>query len=58
MLAQELVDCFVDAGAVKVYVGPSLALRGRRSVVSPLVYHDDHLHVRLSSRRVNDPVAG
>ena len=57
-LAQDLVDRFVDAGAVRVYVGPSLALKGRRRVVSPLVYHDDHLHVRLSPRRMNLPVAG
>jgi murein endopeptidase len=58
VLAQDLVDRFVDAGAVKVYVGPNVRLSGRRSIVTPLVYHDDHLHVRLSPRRVNDPVAG
>ena len=57
-LAQDLVDRFVAAGAVKVYVGPHLALHGPRRVVSPLVYHDDHLHVRLSPRRMNRPVAG
>jgi murein endopeptidase len=57
-LAQELVDRFVRAGAIKVYVGPSLGLRARRGVVSPLVYHDDHLHVRLSARGVNRPVPG
>ena len=57
-LAQELVDRFVRAGAIRVYVGPSLGLKGRRGVVSALVYHDDHLHVRLSPRRVNAPVAG
>jgi murein endopeptidase len=57
-LAQELVDRFVRAGAVKVYVGPSVRLSGRRGVVTPLVYHDDHLHVRLSPRRVNQPVPG
>jgi hypothetical protein len=33
-------------------------LSGPRSIVTPLVYHDDHLHVRLSPRRVNEPVAG
>jgi murein endopeptidase len=58
VLAQDLVDRFVDAGAVKVYVGPHVRLSGRRSVVTPLVYHDDHLHVRLSPRRMNLPVAG
>jgi murein endopeptidase len=57
-LAQDLVDRFVRAGAVRVYVGPNVRLSGRRGVVSPLVYHDDHLHVRLSPRRVNEPVAG
>ena len=46
------------AGATKVYVGPNVRLSGRRGVVTPLVYHDDHLHVRLSPRRVNQPVAG
>ena len=58
VLAQELVDRFVNFGAVKVFVGPRVRLSGRRNVVTPLIYHDDHLHVRLSPRRVNDPVAG
>jgi murein endopeptidase len=58
VLAQELVNRFVLAGATKVFVGPRVRLSGRRGVVMPLVYHDDHLHVRLSPRRVNDPVAG
>jgi murein endopeptidase len=48
VLAQELVDRFVAAGARTVYTGPSLGLRGPRRVVVPLVHHDDHLHVRLS----------
>ena len=46
-LAQELVDRFVEAGAVKVFVGPRLNLKGPRNVVVPLIYHDDHLHVRI-----------
>ena len=50
-LAQERVDRFVAAGAVKVVVGPSLDLRGPRGVVEKLVHHDDHLHVRLPPRR-------
>ena len=58
VLAQDLVDRFVEAGAIKVYVGPRVRLSGRRGVVTPLVYHDDHLHVRLSPRRVNEPVVG
>jgi len=56
--AQELVDRFVAWGAVKVFVGPDLPLRGPRKVVIPLIHHDDHLHVRLSPRRVNRAVAG
>jgi murein endopeptidase len=56
--AQELVDRFVAAGATRIFVGPNVRLRGPRKVVTPLVYHDDHLHVRLSPRRVNRPVAG
>jgi murein endopeptidase len=47
--AQELVDAFVAQGAVNVFVGPSLGLRGPRRIVSPLVHHDNHLHVRLAS---------
>src|SRR3954452_20014694 len=58
VLAQELVDRFVNFGATRGFVGPHLHLSGRRRVVTPLVYHDDHLHVRLSPRRVNGPVAG
>jgi murein endopeptidase len=46
-LSQELVDLFVDAGAVAVYTGPRLRLRGPRRVVVKLAHHDDHLHVRL-----------
>jgi murein endopeptidase len=46
-LSQRLVDMFVAAGAQKVFVGPSLDLHGPRRVVSPLVHHDNHLHVRL-----------
>jgi murein endopeptidase len=49
-LAQELVNRFVRAGAITVYVGPHLSLRGRRGVVIPRIYHDDHLHVRLPLR--------
>ena len=46
-LAQELVDRFVEAGAIKVFVGPKLHLTGPKNVVIPLIYHDDHLHVRV-----------
>jgi hypothetical protein len=46
--AQALVDAFVRAGAVKVFTGPSLGLRGPPGIVEVLAHHDDHLHVRLS----------
>jgi murein endopeptidase len=45
--AQALVDAFVRAGAERVFVGPSLALRGPPRIVQPLTNHDDHLHARL-----------
>jgi murein endopeptidase len=45
--SQELVDLFVDAGAVAVYTGPRLRLRGPRKVVVKLSHHDDHMHVRI-----------
>ena len=48
-----LVD--FNAGAVNVFVGPSLDLRGPRDVVTPLVHHDDHLHVRLPKTATAPP---
>jgi murein endopeptidase len=48
--AQDLVDRFVDAGAQKLFVGPRLDLRGPKKVVSKLIYHDDHVHVRIRPR--------
>ena len=47
VLAQELVDRFVGAGARRVFVGLNVGLRGPTPVVQPLPRHDDHLHVRL-----------
>jgi murein endopeptidase len=46
-LSQELVDRFVAAGAVHVFTGPRLSLRGPRRVVVKLTHHDDHMHVRI-----------
>ena len=46
-LSQDLVDRFVAAGAVSVFTGPRLSLRGPRRVVVKLAHHDDHLHVRI-----------
>jgi murein endopeptidase len=48
-LSQELVDRFVLAGAVKVFVGPHVGLRGPRRIVQKLIFHDDHMHVRIAS---------
>ncbi len=49
-LAQDLVDRFVATGAQYVFVGPHTGLRGPRRVVQKLVYHDDHMHVRVRPR--------
>jgi murein endopeptidase len=46
VLAQDLVDLFLQAGAQKLFVGPNLKLKGPRSRVIALVHHDDHVHVR------------
>jgi murein endopeptidase len=46
-LAQDLVDRFVRAGAVRLFVGPHTRLRGDPRVVQPLAHHDTHVHVRL-----------
>ena len=46
-LSQELVDRFVTAGAEVIFIGPGTGLRGPTGVVTPLVQHDNHLHVRL-----------
>jgi murein endopeptidase len=48
-LAQDLVNRFRAAGAVKLFVGPHLHLRGPRAIVVPLVHHDDHVHVRIAN---------
>jgi murein endopeptidase len=46
-LAQDLVDRFVSAGAVVVFVGPNTGLRGPARIVEVLANHDNHLHVRI-----------
>ena len=46
-LSQELVDRFLDAGAVTIFVGPNTHLTGPLGVVVPLRNHDNHLHVRV-----------
>jgi murein endopeptidase len=50
-LAQDLVNRFVAAGAVDVFVGPHTGLTGPRRVVYQLAHHDNHLHVRLPRER-------
>ena len=47
VLAQDLVDRFVAAGAQFVFVGQKVRLRGPRRIVQPIPLHNDHLHVRL-----------
>jgi murein endopeptidase len=46
-LAQALVDRFVAAGAIGIFIGPNTRLRGPPRVVQILPHHDNHLHVRL-----------
>jgi murein endopeptidase len=48
-LAQDLVDSFVAAGAVLVFVGPNTGLTGPRGVVEVLWNHDNHLHARFTA---------
>lgn len=58
-LAQDLVDRFVAAGAVKVFVGPNTGLRGPPAVVEVLpAYHDNHMHVRLPGDGVRSALVG
>jgi murein endopeptidase len=47
-LSQDLVDRFVAAGAVRLYVGPNTGLTGPPSVVQVLANHDNHVHVRIA----------
>jgi murein endopeptidase len=46
-LSQELVNRFLRAGAIKIFVGPNTGLKGPPGVVIPLIHHDNHLHVRI-----------
>ena len=47
-LAQDLLDRFVAAGAVRIFVGPNTHLRGPPSIVRVLWNHDNHMHVRIA----------
>jgi murein endopeptidase len=46
-LAQALLDRFVRAGVKYAFVGPHTELAGPPKIVQPLVYHDDHMHLRF-----------
>ncbi len=46
-LTQDLVDRFVRAGAVRVFVGPRTGLEGPPRIVQRLAHHDNHMHVRI-----------
>jgi hypothetical protein len=48
-LAQALVDRFVRAGAVRIFVGPNTGLSGPRRLVQILPKHDNHMHVRVAA---------
>jgi murein endopeptidase len=48
-LAQDLVDRFLGAGAIKIFVGPHTHLVGPRRIVQVLAHHDNHLHVRIAA---------
>ena len=47
VLAQDLLDRFVAAGARVVFVGYSTGLRGPSGVVVPYPNHENHMHVRF-----------
>jgi hypothetical protein len=47
VLAQDLLDRFVAAGARTVFVGYRTGLRGASGVVVPYPNHEDHMHVRF-----------
>jgi murein endopeptidase len=48
VLAQELLDRFVRAGATAVFIGPHTNLQRKRRLVQRLTDHDDHMHVRFA----------
>jgi len=48
-LAQDLLDRFLAAGAVKIFVGPNTRLTGPRRIVGVLANHDNHMHVRIAA---------
>ncbi|MDP2709777.1 MAG: penicillin-insensitive murein endopeptidase [Solirubrobacteraceae bacterium] len=51
VLAQDLVDRFVAAGAQYAFVGLNVGLVGPPQVVRAIPHHDDHIHVRIAGWR-------
>jgi murein endopeptidase len=47
-LTQDLLNRFVRAGAVRIFVGPNTHLTGPKDVVQTLILHDNHMHVRIA----------
>jgi hypothetical protein len=59
VLAQDLVDRFVAAGATNMFVGPRTRLTGPPSIVEELPsYHDNHMHLRLAGEGVRAALVG
>jgi murein endopeptidase len=59
VLAQDLANRFVRAGAQYVFTGVIVPLTGPSNVVIPLFGHDDHIHVRIyPPRRASKPATG
>lgn len=46
-LSQDLLDRFVAAGAVEVFVGSDTGLSGPDGIVTTRARHDTHMHIRL-----------
>jgi hypothetical protein len=51
LLAQDLVNRFVGAGAQYAFVGLHVGLGGPPGIVQAIKYHDDHVHVRIANWR-------
>lgn len=51
VLAQDLVNRFVAAGAQHAFVGLRVGLGGPAGVVQAIEHHDDHVHVRIANWR-------
>ncbi len=57
-LAQDLVNRFVRAGAVRIFVGPHTELIGPPRIVQVLPKHDNHLHLRIPAPPPNWQLLG